>query len=148
MSPLYSYTPYSTAATATAAMIAGCREDFLSSLSLPSLLLPAGSDPKVLSALAPSTTPTPFPLAPVPVDLPLIVFAAFGVGVVVQYHLPSARAHASPSLAVSYGSVWLMVFPAGSSSQTCPPPLDRLMLIFSDGYAAKLFGDILVPSGN
>lgn len=119
-------------------MINGCNNAFFSSL-FKSFLLASADELRLASCLVPSTTPTPLPDLfddPMLEVVPLTVLAAFGVGVVVQYHLPSAKAQARPSLASVYGSVWLISLPAGSRSQTCPPLLDRLILMFSDGYAA------------
>ncbi len=47
-----------------------------------------------------------------------IIFAEFGVSLVVQYHLPLARAHDWPSLAVPYSAVAETELPKGSSNLT------------------------------
>ena len=54
------------------------------------------------------------------------MFAASGVGWVVQYHVPLASAHACPSLAVPYALVADNGLPNGSSRSAWPLVLLRL----------------------
>lgn len=82
-------------------MISGCSSGLLSSL-FELLPLVSADELRLASCLVPSTTPTPLPDLfddPILEVVPLTVLAALGVGVVVQYHLPSANAQARPSLA-------------------------------------------------
>src|SRR3990167_565878 len=94
----YSYRPYSNASAPTTARTAGCKEAVWP-FELDRLL---PGNPGVLGVVIPSTVPMPLPdvLVPPPIaPEPSITLAAFGVGLVVQYHLPSANAHAWPSSA-------------------------------------------------
>jgi hypothetical protein len=56
----------------------------------------------------------------------LMTLALPGVGSLVQYHLPFAKAQDKPSLAVPYRPLAEILFPNGSSSFACPLVLLRL----------------------
>lgn len=77
----------------------------------------------------------------------LMTLALPGVTVVVQYHLPLASDHETPSLAFSYTALADRLLPKGSSSLAWPAVLLRLNLVSSEKNAVKLCAGMLVPVG-
>ena len=77
-----------------------------------------------------------------------IILLAPAVGVFVQYHVSSASAHALPSDAVPYGSLWESIAPLVSSSVACPLVLLILSAVCEAAKAVKLYAPSTVPSGN
>lgn len=77
----------------------------------------------------------------------LTTFRACGVGLVVHCHLPFAKTHAWPSLAVPYASLRSNTLPTGSTNPTWLPLLDKASPVSAEKKARKACGSINVPSG-